>query len=120
MASITHHIDRLKEKPSHVRERVALGVSGGVTTIVALGWLMAMSSSGTLSLATKSVAEGVRPPAEVATSINESSSSFKSMLGAASAALGASSSPATITVVETHTSSTLDGSASTNATVIPF
>jgi hypothetical protein len=34
--------------------------------------------------------------------------------------LGASSSPAAITVVETHTSSTLDGSASTNATVIPF
>ncbi|MBP7741352.1 MAG: hypothetical protein KA104_01505 [Candidatus Pacebacteria bacterium] len=120
MASVIHHIDRLKEKPSHVRERVALGVSGGVTAIVALGWLTAMSSSGAFSLATKSVAEGVRPPAEVATSINESSSSFKSLLGAAAASLGASTSPAAISVVEVRSSSTLDSGSKNEPTVIPF
>lgn len=120
MASVTHHIDRLKEKPSHIRERVAFGVSGGVTALVALGWLTAMSSSGAFSLATKSVAEGVRPPAAVATSINESSSSFKSLLGAAAASLGASTSPSSISVVEVSSSSTLDGQSSSGPTVIPF
>lgn len=118
MATITHHINRLKAQPSHVRERVAFGVSSGVTLLVVIGWLVAMSTSGSFSLATKSVAESVRPPESVATSLSESGSGIKSLLGAASAAFGASSTAATITVVDTKTSSTLE--TDTQATVIPF
>ena len=118
MATITHHINRLKEQPSHIRERVAFGVSGGVTALVAIGWLVAMSSSGSFTLATKSVAESVRPPDNVATSLSESGSGIKSLLGAAGEAFGASSAPSAIKVVDTNTSPAPESE--TSATVIPF
>ena len=119
MASITHHVNKLKEKPSHVRERVAFGISGGVTALVAIGWVVAMSSSGAFSLATDSVAESIRPPEEVKKGIADSGSGFKNLMGAAGAAFGTTEAPPDISVVDTRASSTLDKSAA-NATVIPF
>lgn len=119
MATLTHHVNKLKEKPSHIRERVALGLSGGVTALVAIGWMVAMSSSGAFSLATQSVAETVRPPEEVTKGIADSGSSFKNLMGAAGAAFGGGEAPPDIAVVDTRASSTLETSNS-NATVIPF
>lgn len=120
MAQISHHIHKLKQQPSHIRERVAVGISGGVTAIVAIGWMMAMSSSGAFSLATSSVAQGLTPPEDVKSGLAKSSSSFNSLMGAAGQAFGTSEAPADINVVDTRASSTLDAATSTNATVIPF
>lgn len=121
MASLTHHVNRLKEQPSHIRERVVLGVSGGITALVAVGWVMAMSSSGAFSLATKSVAESVRPPESVTQSVAQSSNGLSALLGAAGAAFGGDPTAASaITVVETKASSTLEEKAASSATSIPF
>lgn len=119
MAHITHHINKLKEQPSHVRERIALGVSGGITAFVAVGWMVAMSSSGAFSLATDSVAETVRPPADVAQDLAQSQKGLTSLLGAAGAAFTGTSSPAEVTVVDARASTTLEA-ANSDATVIPF
>jgi hypothetical protein len=119
MATIQHHISRLHEKPSHIRERIAFGVSGGVTALVAVGWLVAMSASGAFSLATKSVANSVTPDSNVQTSITDSTSNFKNMLGAASAALGATTTDSAISVVDASTTTDTPAAAS-GATSIPF
>lgn len=119
MATLTHHIDRLKEKPSHVRERVAFGISGGVTALVAIGWLVAMSSSGAFSIATKSVANSVSPTADVTKSFTQGSSNATELLGAASAAFGGQTAASEIKVVDTGSTATAPASAS-SATVIPF
>jgi hypothetical protein len=120
MAHISHHIHKLKQQPSHIRERVAIGISGGVTAMVAIGWMMAMSSSGAFSLATSSIAESIAPPQEVKDGFAQSGNSFNSLMGAAGQAFGTSEAPADIQVVDTHTSSTLDTSTAGSATVIPF
>lgn len=122
MATITHHIHRLREQPSHVRERIALGVSGGVTGLVAIGWLVAMSSSGAFSLTAQTVAQGVAPSNEVQQAFTESGKGINGLLGAAGAAFGApTTTDAQVNVVDVRSSSTLDATASSaSATVIPF
>jgi hypothetical protein len=121
MEQMKHHLNTLKSQPSHVRERVAVGVSGGITALVAVGWFAAMATSGSFSLATKSVAESVRPPQEVTQGVAASSGTFKSLMGAAGEALGGkgANTPA-ISVVETRSSTSLDAGTRPDATVIPF
>ncbi len=121
MEQFKQHLHTLKSQPSHVRERVAVGVSGGITALVAVGWFAAMASSGSFSLATKSVAESVRPPQEVTEGVAASGGTLKSLMGAAGEAFGGTGSqkPA-ISVVETRSSSSLDAGVRPDATVIPF
>lgn len=120
MATITHHIERLKEKPSHIRERIAFGISGGITGLVAIGWLVAMSTSGSFSLATKSVANAVTPSSEVTQTVSQGTSNFNSVMGAAAASFGLGGEDAQIKVVDTKTTSTLETADTASATVIPF
>lgn len=117
--ALSHHIQKLQEKPLHIRERIAFGTSASITAIVALGWLVGMSASGSFSLATKSIAESVRPPETVSNTLVEGSTNIKSLLGAAGAALGNPEVPAAIRIIDTHESSTLPDD-QTAATVIPF
>ncbi len=117
--ALSHHIQKLQDKPLHIRERIAFGTSAGITAVVAIGWLVGMSASGSFSLATKSIAESVRPSEEVSNTLSNGSSNFKSLLGAAGAALGNPNAPAAIQVVDTRESSTLPESTGT-PTVIPF
>jgi hypothetical protein len=44
-------IERLKAKPEHVRRRIALGTSLGITGVVATAWFFTLLFAGTLSLA---------------------------------------------------------------------
>ncbi len=121
MERLKQHLHTLKSQPSHVRERVAVGVSGGVTALVAVGWFAAMATSGSFSLATNSVAESVRPPQEVAEGVAASGGTFKSLMGAAGEALGGKGTDApAVSVVETRASTSLESRTSADATVIPF
>lgn len=121
MEQLKQHLQTLKSQPSHVRERVAVGVSGGITALVAVGWFTAMATSGSFSLATNSVAESVRPPQEVQQGVTASGDTFRSLMGAAGEALGGKGTDApAISVVETRSSTSLDTAAGSNPTVIPF
>ncbi len=115
---IIEHIDRLREKPEHVRHRIAVLTAAGITGLVAVTWMGAMATSGTLALKSDP-----RPLEEKAIPSDLSGSSFKNMLGAAGAAFSTASSTE-LSIVETRTSSTLDAQQkpanNTNKTVIPF
>lgn len=117
---IIEHIDRLREKPEHVRHRIAVLTAASITGLVAVTWMGALASSGTLALKATETA----PDKEMSESITESTSTFTNLMGAAGAAFNATSTEAALQIIETRTSSTLDARVApanaTNKTVIPF
>lgn len=118
MARVHEVVHTLRQKPQHVRENIALGVSGGITLVVALGWLAATSASGTFALSPSTFGTN---DANVSEAVASSKSNFSELLGAAGAALGATTTPPTITIVDTEVHSTLDNPAlPADATVIHF
>ncbi len=121
---IIDHIDRLREKPEHVRHRIAVLTAAGITGIVAVTWMGALASSGTLALKTGATPENGSGTGEVTKTISESTSAFSNLMGAAGAAFNATSTEAALQIIETRTSSTLDAKVgpanATNKTVIPF
>lgn len=122
---VVQHIERLREKPEHVRHAIAFGVAAGVTSLVALGWITAMATSGSLALKSSAAVEEVGAAgSDVSEAVEESTSAFSNLVGAAGAALGATSTEAALRVIETRTTSTLDSQQKpandTDKTVIPF
>ncbi len=117
MAPRVHEVvHTLRQKPQHVRENLAIGVSGGVTLVVALGWLVATAQSGTFALSPASPTDP-----EVAQAVATGKNNFSELLGAAGAAIGATNTPASITIVDTQVHSTFDERQDTaDATVIHF
>jgi hypothetical protein len=115
---IRDYIEELKSKPEHIRRRVALGVSTGITGLVAIGWLVALGSSGTLALSTPADEAGTQG---IAAAAQQTQTGFADLLGAASAFQAATDGHAPLTIVGTRASSTLDQpSAEDTRTVIPF
>lgn len=71
-------IHKLHQKPEHVRRRYALGVSFGVTALIALVWVSSFGSrlsQGTL--VEEGGRESVTPLAAVAESVREGVSEFR-------------------------------------------
>jgi len=119
---------RLKQKPEHVRRRIAVATSVGATALVALIWAGTMASGGAFALGTGTgnnaaaggaSSQGNEPFALSGTNVE---SNFSQLLGAVSAATGASSSDPTLTIIDGDSSSSFDDATTTNpsATVIPF
>lgn len=109
-------IERLRAKPEHVRKQIALGISSGVTGVVALGWIAAVVATGPFTLS----APTSETLANAGTPIESSRTAFSELLGAVGAATATSSEPELV-IVETHSSSTVDPEPTVdNRTVIPF
>lgn len=121
---IIEHVERLREHPEHVRYRIAMGIAAGVTSLVAVGWAVALTTSGTLALKDTDPRPltGPTPESELTRSFSETGNAFSNLVGAAGAALGATSSEAALRVIETRTSSTIDEESASvgSKTVIPF
>lgn len=73
-------LQHIKDKPQHVRENIALGISGGITLLVFIGWAGSLASSHTFAISPPLPAgpEITQPLAKVA----ESKDSFTNLLGA--------------------------------------
>jgi hypothetical protein len=110
--SLRDRIEHIKAKPEHVREQIALGASAGVALVVFLGWAVALVSSGTFAF------DDVERPA-APSRVTDAGNNFAGAAAAFSSAFS-SEEEGTLTAVETHTSSTLDQSDTSDATVIPF
>ncbi len=111
------YIEHLKTKPEHVRRRIALGSSAGITALVFVGWLAALGASGTLAFD----APAENPTSDLAAAAASTKSNFSSLLGAASAYTASPSGTAPLTIVDGSASTTLDEKpAADDRTVIPF
>ncbi|MES2668642.1 MAG: hypothetical protein V4644_03065 [Patescibacteria group bacterium] len=123
---IIEHIDYLRQKPEHIRQRIALGVASGIAGLVAVTWMTTMATSGTLALRSSAAVEDASGAgSDVSAAVSDSTSAFTSLMGAAGAAFNATSTEAALDIIEseTRTSSTVRTESSANATdktVIPF
>ncbi|KND51795.1 MAG: hypothetical protein ABA06_00845 [Parcubacteria bacterium C7867-001] len=100
-------VERLRAKPEHIRRRITLGTSVGVTGVVAIAWLIALVTSSPLLLPTTSV------------NLANTGPQFPNLLGGAAAAFG-SPEANSLTIEDGAASSTLDRSETDTRTVIPF
>lgn len=121
-------IHTLKQKPEHVRHRIAMGTSIGVTALVGVIWVAVMATSGTFALNTNpatSTGTGQTPSSDAfALSGTNVKSNFSQLVGAVGAATGATTSQPALTIVDGTTTSSFNQptqqSANASATVIPF
>ena len=86
----------LKAKPEHVRQRIAVGVSGVLTLLVFAGWLGALVHNKTLALAPTLPSDVPNPSEQVA----QTKDNFSNLLGAAGSAFGATTSPSEIKIID--------------------
>lgn len=114
------HLENLKQQPEHVRHRVALTTSAGLTGLVAVVWLTTLAASGSLALSGPA-------SAEADLNLEEARTGFESLVGAvgeARDALGsAPSGEPELTIVDGGTTTTIAPPTHQNggsATVIPF
>ena len=91
-------LETLKAKPQHVRERIALGVSGGITLLVIIGWAGSLVNANTFALSNDT--SGSPEVAEPLKKIAETKNSFGNLLGAVGAADTSTSSAPQIRIVD--------------------
>lgn len=106
-------VERLRAKPEDVRRAIALSAAAAVTGIVALGWAIALVSSGDLALS---------PAAPSDTGAEETFAEGQARwneLAGAAAAFNETGSPELV-IVEENRSSTLDPAPQPTETVIHF
>lgn len=121
--TLAEALEHLRARPKHHRQNIAVATSAGITGLVVVAWFVAMSTSGAFSLKTSAVvADAGGTATEVQGAVQSTKSNFSSLMGAATAALGATSTNPSLTIVETRNTSTLDTKPqnATSQTVISF
>lgn len=123
-------IQNLKQKPVHVRHRIVIGTSAGVTALVGIIWVTTMATSGAFALTgpgQSTNADGQTPSGDAfALSGTNVKSNFSQLAGAVGAVTGATTSQPALTIIDGTTTSSFDQSAQSSAnanpsaTVIPF
>ena len=117
-AHLKQKVDDLRERPQHVRERIALLVSGGITLVVFLGWFGALASSNTFALSPiDGSADSLANPLA---KVQESKGAFSTLLGAAGASQGDETPAPAITILDSDTPKDQHTQNATDATVIHF
>lgn len=111
---IRDYIEHLRRKPEHVRRLIALGASGAVTAVIAIGYIVALGSSGALALGNSAPQE--LPPIP---NVGGEGGIISELMGAASAFRDISSGGGIITV-DGKTTSTLPSTEEDERTVITF
>ncbi|MDR3548852.1 MAG: hypothetical protein P4M11_11405 [Candidatus Pacebacteria bacterium] len=127
--SVIDFVERLRAKPEHVRHRIALGSTLGITGVIAAGWLLTVIFSGGLAIPPSTAGTGslasAPGTAQVVAASQQTQSSITNLLGAVGFA-NATTAPASLTVVDTATATpstddTGDGSPTGgDQSVIPF
>jgi hypothetical protein len=118
MRSIPKHIDTIRGKPHHVRQRFALGAAGVLTGVIALTWLGVSLASGRFAIKGSDFAEmsGAIPSTETNQRTNRSS-----QVAGAAAAPAEAAGPAHIEVISDGTGVPTKAPAKpTGPTIIPF
>jgi hypothetical protein len=70
-------LENLKQRPEHVRQRIAFGTSVGVTGLIAIVWITTLAASGKLALTGPDTSE---PAPELG--FSEAREGFDSLVGA--------------------------------------
>jgi hypothetical protein len=79
MATLSHHLHRIRQKPDHVKRHIAFWTSFSITAIIVLFWIA--SSSFTSAPAVTAAATAASPWKAMGASVSDAWSSFKSSVG---------------------------------------
>ncbi len=94
-------LQTIKEKPQHVRENIALAISGGITLIVFLGWGVSLANSHTFAITSPiPTSSDVASPLAKA---DETKQSVSNLVGAVGAVASGSSTEPKIQIVDSPT-----------------
>ncbi|MBU6321512.1 MAG: hypothetical protein KGI78_02765 [Patescibacteria group bacterium] len=116
--SFAERLDRIREKPRHVRERVAFGIAGGVTAVIALAWLSISLYTGAFAIQGSSFAQltGAEQPAAG----DSGAGGAPQVAGAAAAAPADTAGPPALQVISPADPSASSSSPQSGQTIIPF
>lgn len=117
MKSFFQHIESIRAKPQHVRRRVALGISGGLTGVIALVWFVGSVEAGAFTIPAS--AFGAAPESASVTVVQPNLNPATTGMAGAAAALPSESAQegAHIEIVSAPAATTSD---TKEQTVIPF
>lgn len=129
--NLQQHLQTLREKPEHVRRRVAVGTSVGVTALVAVIWAGSLAATGALAiggtgLSGSDTVEVEKQEGNFALSGTNINSNFSQLMGAVSAATKGTTSAPALRVIDGDTSSSFEQTArpsnqnNTKTTVLSF
>ena len=128
MQRIHRTVHTLRQKPEHVRERIAIGSSAAITAVIAVVWATSLSNSGALALNQGSqlnpaTAETTAPASQYATA--DLQGSVSQLMGAVGALPGtgdADNNDPVLTIIDGAERSTMSEATTPppSATVIPF
>ncbi|MDP1707210.1 MAG: hypothetical protein Q8L30_01510 [bacterium] len=116
MKIVLEHIDRLKEKPHHIRKQIAFGAAAAGTALVAVVWLAVSIGTGAFALKDTSFASSAGEDVNTTGFVNNN----EQLAGAGAASLIKDDvqTPARIEIVESVSTATSMKKA--EQTVIPF
>ena len=114
MKTIFDHIEYVKGKPHHVRKQVAFGVAGGISTLIALVWLVGSFSTGAFAIQGSNFAMSTNQENTVATT---SAFGSQGLAGVGAAAALKDNTPAHIQIVETAPAAKV---VKPDPTILPF
>ncbi|MGD0328776.1 MAG: hypothetical protein ABSB00_03700 [Minisyncoccia bacterium] len=113
MKTIFEHIKNAKEKPHHIRKRIAFAATTGITALIALVWLVGSFSSGAFAIRGSTFAESTESSPVITTTENQNQN-----IAGAAAALPSANTPAHIEIITTAASTSESNKA--EQTTIPF
>jgi hypothetical protein len=116
MKTIFEHIEYAKEKPHHIRKRIAFAAAALGSTLVALVWLVGSFSLGSFAIQGSNFADSTTQTPVV--TVPESDINPTSGLAGVAGALKDAKSPAHIEIVDTNASTSASPKA--EQTTIPF
>lgn len=114
MKTVFEHIEYVKGKPRHVREKIAFAAATGCTAFIAFVWLVVSLSTGTFALKNSSFVGSV---GRVPTSAPAYDGEKSGLAGAAAALSADENAPAHIEIVDVATSTTEKRA---EQTILPF
>lgn len=114
-------IDSLRQKPEHVRRRIAAGTAVTLTGLVALGWVGALAAGNAFILTpTQDGPTLAQSGSEVAGAATKARTTFSELMGAVNNAQGTSDESSLIIVEGEAKSSVETAPKEDTRTVIPF
>jgi hypothetical protein len=86
MATIAHHLHRIRQKPNHIKRHIAFWTSFGITLVIVIFWLASMAISQNSSSTTAIIPQTESPWSAMTASMSDAWTSFKTSLGGSGAA----------------------------------
>lgn len=83
MATLAHHLNKIRQKPDHIKRHIAFWTSLCLTLVIVLFWVASFSFGGSATVAAASSVES--PLHAVTASAGDAWASFTSIFGASTA-----------------------------------